>query len=254
MNLSTDEQVAIIPIQIALIIGQEKAVILMQLHKHLQQQTVLHNGETWYCQSIANWQKQLPFWNEPKIKRMIRELENLGIVHSTDKFNHFYVDCTKWYKIDYEKLQQVIDAYKKAHHIEDDNFGQLTKLQSKTTNEQKHNNKQQNQVLAKQIDMILTYLNEKTAKNFSLKSQANRNFISGRLKEGYSVDDCRLVIDEQVAYWLNDFEMDKYLRPMTLFRPANFESYLNNANSKKAGQTRTSKAVVLDFDAGEDWS
>lgn len=73
------------------------------------------------------------------------------------------------------------------------------------------------------------------------------------VKEGYSVEDCCLVIDEQVQCWLDDHEMEKYLRPMTLFRPSNFESYLNNALSKKDAQTRMPKAIVLDFNAGEDW-
>lgn len=255
MNLLTNENPLIILPQLACVIGLEEAVLLQQLHFRLQQQTVTHNGEVWYCQSLAKWKKQLPFWNEPKIKRTIRHLENLGLVHSTDKFNQFYVDRTKWYKIDYEKLQCMIADYKKLHAIEDDHFAQLTtpndSIQSHVPKRNKK--KPQNEALAKQIDEVLSYLNEKASKRFSLNTQANRAFISGRLKDGHSVHDCRLVIDEQVSCWLNDYEMEKYLRPMTLFRPANFESYLNNALSKKHPPSSTPKAVVLDFNAGEGY-
>ena len=254
MNLLTNENPLITLPQLACVVGYEEATLLQQLHFRLQQQTTTQNGEVWYCQSLAKWHKQFPFWNEPKIKRIIRELEDLQVVHSTDKFNQFYVDRTKWYKIDYDKLQQLIDRYQEEHGTEDDDFIQLTVDNTATPQSKPMTNKRkpQNNTIAQQIDEVLTYLNEKAAKRFSLKSQANRNFISGRLKEGYSVADCRLVIDEQVACWLNDHQMEKYLRPMTLFRPANFESYLNNALSKNQPK-RVPEPVVLDFNAGEGY-
>lgn len=134
--------------------------------------------------------------------------------------------------------------------MKEENFLQLTHLvQTKTA--KKNKQRPQNEQLAKQIDEVLAYLNEKADKRFSLKSQANRSFISGRLHEGFSVADCKLVIDEQVSCWLGHQELEKYLRPMTLFRPANFESYLNNALSKQRPKT-VPKPVVLDFSAGEN--
>lgn len=256
MNLLTNENPLIILPKLACIIGLEEAIMLQQLYFRLQQQNELHNDEPWYCQTYTAWEKQLPFWNKPKIKRTIRQLEELGLVHSTDQFNQFTVDRTKWYKIDYDKLQSLIDDYKERHGIEDEHFAQLTPYAPATRQRDattRNKKKQQNKELAKHIDTVLTYLNDKASKNFSLKSQANRNFISGRLKEGYSVEDCCLVIDEQVACWHHDYQMDKYLRPMTLFRPANFESYLNNARSKKDTYTSTPKPVVLDFNAGEGY-
>ena len=254
MNLLTNEKPLIVLPNVATVIGVDEAILLQQLHYRLQQQTVLQNGEAWYCQSHANWRKQLPFWNEPKIKRIILQLEQLELVHSTDRFNQFYVDRTKWYKIDYDKLQSMLADYKEQQSIDDDAFAQLTTNTVANQNEPKRNKKTaQNVEFVEKIDTVLTYLNVKASKRFSLKSQANRNFISARLKEGYSVEDCCLVIDEQVLSWLDDQEMEKYLRPMTLFRPSNFESYLNNALSKKDTQTRMPKAIVLDFNAGEDW-
>lgn len=255
MNLLTTENPLIILPQLACVIGVEETVLLQQLHFRLQQQDEMHNGETWYCQSLAKWQEQLPFWNKPKVKRTLRKLEDLAIVHSTDQLNRFQVDRTKWYKIDYEKLQSLIDDYKQLYAIDDDNFAQLSTLPTDKPPPQPKSNKKRphNEAIAKQIDEVLLYLNERASKKFSLRSQANRNFISGRLKEGHSVNDCRLVIDEQVSCWLHDVEMEKYLRPMTLFRPSNFESYLNNALSKKHASPRAPQAVVLDFNAGEEF-
>ncbi|MGN7479790.1 conserved phage C-terminal domain-containing protein [Solibacillus silvestris] len=53
------------------------------------------------------------------------------------------------------------------------------------------------------------------------------------LNEGYAVDDCYLVINEQVSNGLHNVQIEKYLRLLPLFHPANFESYLTMHCLKK---------------------
>jgi len=77
------------------------------------------------------------------------------------------------------------------------------------------------------VPQIIEYLNQKTGKKFSPKSESTVKLISGRLSEGHTLDDFKRVIDVKVAKWRGDPKMDDYLRPDTLFRPSNFESYLN---------------------------
>ena len=79
------------------------------------------------------------------------------------------------------------------------------------------------------IKEIVDYLNQKTQSNFKAKTEETRKSIKARLKEGYTVDDFKRVIDAKVKDW-SDSSMREYLRPQTLFRPANFEAYLNEAN------------------------
>ena len=55
----------------------------------------------------------------------------------------------------------------------------------------------------------------------------SQNFINGRLNDGFTIEDCKKVIDIKVAQWLNDPKMNTYLRPSTLFRQSKFEEYLN---------------------------
>ena len=79
---------------------------------------------------------------------------------------------------------------------------------------------------------IINYLNEKTGKSFSPNTKKTQEFINGRIADGYTLDDFKAVIDKKVAAWQgkknnNGESMENYLRPSTLFRPANFESYLN---------------------------
>ncbi|KRM93540.1 hypothetical protein FC56_GL000253 [Lentilactobacillus senioris DSM 24302 = JCM 17472] len=84
---------------------------------------------------------------------------------------------------------------------------------------------------------VIDYLNKQTGKGFSGKSKDARKLISGRLSEGRTLEDFKTVIDNKVEDWLNDDEMVKYLQPSTLFRPSNFEKYLNQkpVNSTEKG-------------------
>lgn len=104
------------------------------------------------------------------------------------------------------------------------------------------------------IKEIIDYLNAKTSKKFSPKTAETKKAISARLKEGYTIDDFKKVIDNKVSDWAGG-DMDQYLRPQTLFRPANFESYLNESqkprpsNKKNAFDAFTQNEY--DFDALE---
>lgn len=86
------------------------------------------------------------------------------------------------------------------------------------------------------ISEIIDYLNQKTGKHFR-KSIANtaRN-INARIKEGFTVDDFKAVIDKKVIEWCKDERMKQYLRPQTLFG-TKFESYLNQDLVENKSQT-----------------
>jgi len=73
---------------------------------------------------------------------------------------------------------------------------------------------------------IISYLNQKTGKEFRANTKATTKLIEARLNDGYSVDDFKKVIDNKCAEWLGT-EQEQYLRPETLFAPSHFESYLN---------------------------
>jgi len=75
-----------------------------------------------------------------------------------------------------------------------------------------------------QVAEIIKYFNEKTGKNFRIDP---KNSINARLNDGFTVEDCKKVIDIKTATWLNDSKMNTFLRLETLFRPTKFESYLN---------------------------
>lgn len=85
-----------------------------------------------------------------------------------------------------------------------------------------------------EIGQVITYLNEKAGKRFNPGSKASRSPVSARINEGARVEDLKAVIDIKVSQWKGDPKMDAYLTPQTLFRPANFERYLNEVPKNKA--------------------
>ena len=78
---------------------------------------------------------------------------------------------------------------------------------------------------------IVEYLNLKTNSNYKHATEATVKIINARLKEGYTLEDFKTVIDKKTKQWLNDEKMSNFLRPLTLFG-TKFESYLNEKDVK----------------------
>lgn len=76
-----------------------------------------------------------------------------------------------------------------------------------------------------EIREIVGILNEFTGKAYKPTTPKTASLIRARIKEGFSVEDFRCVIETKAQEW-RDGEMEKYLRPETLFG-TKFESYLN---------------------------
>lgn len=96
------------------------------------------------------------------------------------------------------------------------------------------------------IKSIIGYLNTKTNKHWKYDSKETVKHIKARLKEGYTEEDFKKVIDIKCADWLGT-EWQDYLRPMTLFG-TKFESYLNAKGKNRRG----ANGVALDDKADDD--
>ena len=79
---------------------------------------------------------------------------------------------------------------------------------------------------------IINYLNTSSDKNYKHTTKKTKTLINARLEDGFSLNDFKRVIDVKVDEWKDDRNMNKYLRPETLFG-TKFESYLNQKDIKK---------------------
>lgn len=75
------------------------------------------------------------------------------------------------------------------------------------------------------ITEIISYLNNKLKTRYRVNNKVTQKHINARLKEGFTVEDFKTVIDKKILSWKGT-TMEQYLRPETLFG-TKFEGYLN---------------------------
>jgi len=119
--------------------------------------------------------------------------------------------------------------------------------------EQEQEQEQEGEVSKIPYSEIIDYLNLKTGKNFSAKTDATIKYINGRFSEGKTLEDFKKVIDVKCSEWLGKKDrdgkpLDTYLRPNTLFSPTNFENYLNQCVSQKAPSREPVKLTIIETD------
>ncbi|MCY7891998.1 conserved phage C-terminal domain-containing protein [Bacillus vallismortis] len=80
--------------------------------------------------------------------------------------------------------------------------------------------------------LIIDLLNKVSGKNYRSTTQKTRSLIKARWNEGFRFNDFKHVILVKTQEWLNDPEMNKFIRPETLFG-TKFENYLNQKGGRQ---------------------
>jgi hypothetical protein len=105
--LIQEEPLQVLP-GLAVALGLNEAIILQQLHYWLGRKSHTREGEEWHYNTYEDWKKQFPFWSVSTIKRAILHLQEVGVVIAAN-FNNSPIDKTKWYRINYQKLNALGD-------------------------------------------------------------------------------------------------------------------------------------------------
>lgn len=197
----------------------EEYEIWKQLNKHCNYETNI-SGYT-VNQLVVNSDKRLNLTTQ-KVRTILKKLEKEGYIElltSGSKGKESTLKITIKQQLfnnnvtnKSEQLQQVEGGKQQQSN---NNVTTLSKKKEKDNNI---------------YSLVIDYLNKKASTNYRPTTKNTQSFINARLKEGYTVEDFKKVIDSKSKEWLNtDFE--KYLRPTTLFG-TKFENYLNEANKK----------------------
>ena len=129
----------------------------------------------------------------------------------------------------------ITNKVEKLQGVEDLTNNNLTTNQQQSNNTTKDKKKKDNIIYG----LIINYLNEKASTSYKISTKNTQSLINARVREGFTIEDFKKVIDSKSGEWLNtDFE--KYLRPATLFG-GKFENYLNEANKKAPTAIGTQK-------------
>ena len=123
--------------------------------------------------------------------------------------------------------------------LDKSNRGGIRKTDEGYSENREENNTLSNNTIDNNIySQIIDYLNEKANRNYRSNIPKNQRLIQARIKENFTVEDFKKVIDIKVQEWGKNEKMNKYLRPETLFG-TKFESYLNEKEEKNARSEKT---------------
>ena len=212
-------------------------------------------------------------YNKETILRLIERFEN---VHKVIRYNTETKEILliNWYKYNWSKSEKTLVGVENvAKHIKCDEFREYvnyiiscirndtpimghtcpiqasvsdtdTDSDTDTVSDSITDNKNKDT-----IKRIIDYLNEKCGTRYKTTTGNTIKSINARISEGYTEDDFYTVIDKKCAEWIGT-EWEKYLRPDTLFRPSNFESYVNQKITKqksKKEDINASRQSQLDY-------
>lgn len=130
------------------------------------------------------------------------------------------------------------DSYQGERQANDKQNATLDATQTTTTKEIKKERRKNINSHPLEAEEIINHLNNATQRSFKINSDKTGSLIKARLREGFSIQDFKTVIDNKVREWSCDERMANYLRPSTLFGKK-FEEYL-----QQDGALNTAKKVL----------
>ena len=171
----------------------------------------------------------------------IDDLVRLGII----EVEYMGLPKKRWFRIDFHRLMDVvagIDIEPRAQEPEpepepeepatlfdtDDYFEPPTRDVPK----RKSKAEMAKDAQEAKVTEVLDHLNDVTGSNYSTMRNDNRMNIRARLREGYTVDQCKEVIDKKARKWLGTQFADN-LNPSTLFDKRKFDIYLQQPDANK---------------------
>lgn len=110
-SLLLDSKPIMVSQELAVLIGLNEAIVLQQVHYWccLNEKTRKNyrNGFYWTYMSYPDWNtKEFPWWGITTVKTTFRNLENKGLLIS-GVFNKSGMDRTKWYRVNYDALEEL---------------------------------------------------------------------------------------------------------------------------------------------------
>ena len=240
-----DEHPILIDKKLAAVIGFNEAVVLQQLNYWLHSNSAKKiDGRLWIYNSYENWQKDnFPFWSTRTIRRIFDSCEKKGIV-LTGNFNKAGFDKTKWYSIDENKLNDLMDSpcgqngqtnRTKSPDGSGQNGHTNTRDYPETTSENNkhsasHSNAQSVSQLEKEFEEVWSkYPNKKG------KKQAFNHYKAWRRKSTKHTNEYLL---ERLKVYMTDLQQNSWKHPMngsTWFN-GRFDDELEVDNPKPANK------------------
>lgn len=221
-------------VEVAVEYGVNCAIILENfcywIEKNKANQINFYDGYYWTYNSVRAFNELFPYMSQKQITTAIKKLEEEQLIISGN-YNKLPWDRTKWYALTekgYSILQKSNIHYPKMSNgtLQKDEPIPNINTNSKQNNKTNNKNNVVNDNFICDAKVIIDYLNDATGKHFRHNTDKTKKLIKARIREGFTVDDFKRVIDTKTKQWKKDKKMKIYLRPETLFG-SKFEAYLN---------------------------
>lgn len=200
--------------------GVEEAVIIHNfgfwIKKNQANEKNYHDGSYWTFNSAAALQELFPFWTASKIARLLRKLEEEGVLKSGN-YNKIPYDRTKWYSI---ADKSIMDLYG-IHYSEmnnqlseseqlipdintDINTDKEFSLASETKNPKNNKSKTNNQDYKKVMDTYWRLYQKRTGQKPIINGETGRQIKN--LLKSQEADQIMVVLE---YYFKNEFWFTK---------------------------------------------
>lgn len=189
----------------------------------------------------AKWQKHNPIkatdeyatkclhWGIHRVKNIKKRLKEMELIEVEKRINEKQ-QIDGWYiKVNYFNSSGAVSSGTISPLVEKQDHKILFNNNINTNNSK--NNKEINKERKENIESVVRYLNLTLDTRYKATSQNIVKHINARFEEGYTLDDFFDVIEGKYEEWKGT-EMEKYLRPDTLFG-TKFDIYLNQIQCKK---------------------
>lgn len=186
----------------------------------------LFDDKYWTFNSRKAFHVLFPYMSEKQIYGALQKLLDEGLIIKGN-YNKESYDRTLWYALT-EKGQCIVqngtmDCPKWYNGLSEK--GQpIPDINTDINTDNKHR-------YTEEVEIIVSYLNEKAGTKYRANTESTRRHIVARLNDSFTVDDFKVVIDKKCAEWKGS-DYEKFLRPETLFG-SKFESYLNQKSKEK---------------------
>ena len=216
-----------------------------------------------YLYLLTNPHTNLCGCYEISVRQMANETgyETVRVESLLDKFSHDYnliqydqktreLLVENWHKYNWTDCKIKSALRKEIQNVKTESFGNCLKKLFDKRFKNSGDEEVQKQIAINRAEVI-QYLNEKCGTRYRSNSDITKRHVDARLKEGYTVDDLKAVIDKKYSEWKGT-KLERFLRPQTLFA-GKFESYLNQniVDEKYRGKS----AQMLDdfYDQTSEW-
>ena len=104
--LISEPPLQVIPSLAVALKSSDKAIMLQQIHYWLLRSKNIVDGHRWVFNTVKGWHEQFPWLAEKTVQRYLKDLCDRGLL-ITANYNKANFDRTKWYRIDYDALDNL---------------------------------------------------------------------------------------------------------------------------------------------------